>query len=654
MRTSFALVHHANQYLITTGYDNREGIEAIVGADGQPSGFKHILRLHERYRIPFNLHMSGTLLEAIAWHVPGFLDELKRVLATGLVELVGSCYGQNIMRFFGSDYNRRQLNEELLLYRLHLGIDPLTVKCFWPPERVWETRRMAPVLRDARLLNDGYRYVILDDRLLLDPNDPLNPRRRYDETGAWDPDLFRMHEIEDGLGLVAFPIGTRLRRSIPPQAEDDWRQVQSDLEGLLVHAAEQPDDQLLAMYADDMEKVAGIGEWGEGGPARYEAFLEWLSANSQWVNAVKLTEWASRTTVSNKRRVERGTFQELAVEFEAGEGYERWYLASDWAPYRGYFTFADSKVKEAIAAGGDRALLELADKQLLVANWETAWHTPASGPHGDADVHGHASPWARALTSHSRHAAVTAAAAVWMKQRDGRAHAALVDIDGDNEMEIVIKNDKLFGVFTPRWGGRLVALFSVSGDRGAMVVGNPCDDWNWMEELNKYMDVPRNHPGAFADVGFEHEPFAAQIVAAEGEAVRVRFTAECGVVKEVELAADSPSLRMQYELPPDCAELETEIGLSPDYLRLLRSGASCVQGVDEGDVRGCRTEDIFVWVRLVEPERVRWSQPYQPRFGHGYALRASGQGPQFSIDLGVQTGASHRSPAPLRKEPALV
>ena len=34
MRTSLALVHHGNQYLITTGYDNREGIEAIVGSDG--------------------------------------------------------------------------------------------------------------------------------------------------------------------------------------------------------------------------------------------------------------------------------------------------------------------------------------------------------------------------------------------------------------------------------------------------------------------------------------------------------------------------------------------------------------------------------------------------------------------------------------------
>ena len=40
MRTSLAIVHHANQYLITTGYDNREGIEAILGEHGGQSGFR--------------------------------------------------------------------------------------------------------------------------------------------------------------------------------------------------------------------------------------------------------------------------------------------------------------------------------------------------------------------------------------------------------------------------------------------------------------------------------------------------------------------------------------------------------------------------------------------------------------------------------------
>jgi hypothetical protein len=634
MRTSFALVHHANQYLITSGYDNREGIEAIVGKPGGISGFTYILRLHEQFAIPLNLHISGTLLEAVAWHVPEFLPELRRLIEAGLVELVGSSYGQNIMRFFGAEYNRRQLNEELLLYQLHLGIDPMTVKTFWPPERVWETRRMAPVLRDAKLLNDGYKYVILDDRLLLDPNDPINPRQRYDQTGAWDTELFRMHEIEDGLGLIAFPIGTRLRRSIPPSADEDWRQARSDLEALLVHAADESDYDLLAIYADDMEKVAGIGEWGSEGPGRYLAFLEWLNENRQWLRPVRLQEWARSTDVSRARKIERGTFQELAVDFDAGEGYERWYLAPDWAPYRGYFNWAEKKVTEAQAAGANAGLIELAGKQLLVANWETAWHTPSSGPHGDESTNGHASPWAKALTSHSRHAAVTAEAAKWMVAKDDRAHAVLIDIDNDGEQEVVLKNQHLFVVLSPKCGGRVVAMYSIAGDRGAMIIGNPCDDWNWLEELNRYMDKPRNHPGAFADVGLEHEIYTADVLCNEGECVKVRLMSEQGILKQFELQSGSPTLRVNYALPDTCAGLSTEVGVSPDYLELLRRGAGCLIDVTDEGRRGCKTGAVAVWVRP-EPGAAGWEQPYQPRFGHGCMFRVGSRAESFWVELGV-------------------
>jgi hypothetical protein len=638
MSTSLALVHHANQYLITTGYDNREGIEAIVGSPGSGSGLTHVLELHEQFRVPLNLHISGTLIEAIAWHQPAFLSYVGDLYKSGLVELVGSSYGQNIMRFFGPDYNRRQLNEELILYKLHLGADPLDVKTFWPPERVWETRRMAPVLRDAMLLNDGYRYVILDDRLLLSPNDPLNPRQRYDETGHWNPELFRMHEIEDGLGLVAFPIGTRLRRSIPPRAGEDWDLVQTELEALLVHTREAGDSGLLAVYADDMEKVAGIGEWGGEGPKHYRAFLEWL-ANSKWVKPIRMSAWAAQHEVSLKRKIERGTFQELAVAFDAGEGYERWFLASDWAPYRGYFNWAEARVRQARTNGGDVALLELAEKQLLVANWETAWHTPSSGPHGDPTQNGHASPWARALTSHSRHAAVTADAACWMSRKDQSAHACLTDIDNDGEVEVVLKNQAFYVVVTPRWGGRIVALYSIAGNRGAMVIGNPCDDWNWMEELNRYMDVPRNHPGALADCGFEHDAYQAEIVHEGGEAALIRLvnveksSRAFGLVKEIELREGCACMTVRYQLPRSLSRIEVECAFSPDYLHLLRSGMRSLQLFAEANVRGCRAANITV--SIAPKGSITYTTPYQERCGHGAVLRLMSSTRQACFNIGV-------------------
>jgi hypothetical protein len=638
MQASLALVHHANQYLITNGYDNREGLAAVLGTRGSGSGLTAVLALHRRFDIPLNLHVSGTLLEAIAWHHPEFLKLLRKLLQSGLIDLVGSSYGQNIMRFFSPDYNRKQLNEELRLYEVHLGVDPVSVHTFWPPERVWETRSMAPVLRDANLLNGGYRYVILDDRLLLSPRDRRLPRHVYDEGGHWDAELFRMHEIESGLGLAAFPIATNLRRSIPPRQEEDWSEVQAQLEGLLVHARENRDANLLAIYADDMEKVAGIGEWGSEGPKRYEAFLEWVAHNS-WVRPVKLTEWATANEPAGRRKIETGTFGELANQFDAGEGYEKWFLAEDWAPYRLCFEWAESRVRELGAKGADPGLMELAEKQLLVGNWETAWHTPPTGPHGDASCNGHASPWARALTSHSRHAAVTAEAAYWMHHKDGRAHVYRLDIDNDGEEDVVMKNDHLFAVISAAHGGRVVAMFRISGERGAMVVGNPCDDWNWMEDLNKYMDVPRNHPGAFADVGFEHDSYEIDFIQVEGEGAIVRLrnvqegSAANGLIKEFRLEEGSPELRVRYRLPEGLTSFDTEAGLSPDYLQLLRNGSAGIREVKGRGYRGWSSNGIAVWLKPTPGGRLRWKRPYQEEFGHGRMLRLGTSAAEFEIAL---------------------
>jgi hypothetical protein len=180
-----AFVHHANQYLITDGYDNRQGLSEIV------EGYAAALRLHEHHRIPANLHLSGTLIEALAWHCPWFLTLVRRLLQKGLISLIGGTYAENVMPLFPAALNERQLNEHLWLYRHHLHCPPSEISICWVPERVWDTARLAPVLTSDRLANGGYQYVLLDDRLLYPtgaayPDSPralrcadaLSPRRR--------------------------------------------------------------------------------------------------------------------------------------------------------------------------------------------------------------------------------------------------------------------------------------------------------------------------------------------------------------------------------------------------------------------------------------------------------------------------------------------
>lgn len=427
MQVPLAFVHHANQYLITEGYDNREGLIDILQTKESRVWLSRVLQLHRKYKIAANIHISGTLLEAIAWHHPDFLLTLREMYDEGLIEIVGSCYSQNLMRFFGYDHNLSQLKEELRLYQIHMGLDPAHIKTFWPPERLWDTERMAPVLKDSRLINQGYHHVIVDDRLLLSAEGDLSPRHQYDREGSWDPELFRIYRIEHGHGLIAFPIANNLRQSIPPNGEDHWRNVQSQLQWLATLDPALCGGDLIAIYGDDMEKAAGVGGWDREGPSRFEALLGWVSETS-WIKPVKLSEWASAGRIAGTRRIEVGTFQELANHFNAGEGYEKWYFDPQWKPYRTYFSWSESRLKQLSGLGADSTLIELAEKQLLASSWETAWHTPPAGPHGDPNAFGKPSPWIKALASHSRYAAVIAEAAFWMRHKDDQAHADACDI----------------------------------------------------------------------------------------------------------------------------------------------------------------------------------------------------------------------------------
>lgn len=641
MSFTVAFVHHANQYLITEGYENRHGLSEAIGSIEGKAGFAWILELHRRYNIAANLHLSGTLLEAIAWHQPDFLRQVRELWDAGLIELVGSCYAQNIMRFFSYEHNFKQLNEELLLYKIHLGIDPEVVKVFWPPERVWDSTRMAPVLKDTRLLNHGYQYILLDDRLLLPANSQSSPRGFYDRNPRCDVQLHRPCTIENCYDLIALPIASRLRLNIPPCSDAQFNDLREHCRSLAALAGDFCQGAVIALYGDDMEKVAGVGAWDKDGPRQFERVLRWISETPS-IQASRIRDWTANGEFVDRRPIDVGTFHELANRFDAGEGYERWFFDPQWDRYRGYFSWAERRVNQFALTGADPALIDLAEKHLMASSWETAWHTPPEGPFGDPACCGQPSPWIKALGSHCRHAAVIGEAAHWATHCDGQAHAALCDIDADNEDELILKNDKLFAVISPRWGGRLVALFALDGPGGKMVIGNPADDWNWMQELNRFMEVPPNHPGALTDLGFEHDNYESHIYCAHcSSTVDVELqnmeaqSRSRGLRKRIHLTQGESRLQVCYEIPEAVGGISVDFALSPDYLSLLRFGRALLSPFEEGRTIGWRTNSTAVWVREDGGGPLSWSRPYPNEGGHKASLRLSTFNTNFTISIGV-------------------
>ena len=632
-------MHHANQYLITEGYENRHGLREAIGTVEDRSGFAWILELHRRYNIPANLHLSGTLLESIAWHQPDFLFQIRELIDSGLIEIVGSCYAQNIMRFFSYEHNLRQLNEELHLYRIHLGLDPEAVKVFWPPERVWDTPRMAPVLNDSRLLNGGYRFVLLDDRLLLPMNERDASRKVYDREPRRDAALYQACPVEGGHGLIALPIATQLRLNIPPGGEDQFTHLREHCQWLSTLEDGPAVPGFLAIYGDDMEKAAGLGPWDKNAPKQFEAVLRWMNENPR-ITPTRISDWGLTSQPSRPRPIDVGTFLELANHSAAGEGYEKWFFDPQWDRYRKYFAWAEQKVEQSSLSGADPALIDLAQKHLMASTWESAWHTPAEGPFGDSQSNGHPSPWIRALGSHSRHAAVIAEASYWATHHDAQAHAALYDIDADGEKELVLKSDKIFAVLTPRWGGRLVALFSIENQQGKMVIGNPSDDWNWMEELNRFMEVPANHPGALTDLGMEHDAYEVLNGLEDGPTVDIKLqnvevnSCGYGLTKHIRLSQGEARMEVAYSLPESLETISIDFALSPDYLNLLRHGRAVLKPFLAGQARGWSANSTAVWVRE-EGASLSWCEPFPEETGHKATFRVTSSRRNFSLSIGV-------------------
>lgn len=663
-KPALAIVQHGHQHLISEGYDNREGLSEVLEA------FATVFELHSKYEIPLNLHLSGTLIEAIAWHAPSFFGWILALRRAGLLEILGSTYAQNVMPPFSDEHNRRQIDEALRVYRRHLGAAPGAVKGFWVPERVWHTGKLSRLLRDPALLNGGYDYVLLDDRLAypLDGPYPSSARGRFDARTppTWRVDgeehmqysnddlaALRPYRVEDGEGLCAVSISAVMRYAVPPRRGRQWDDVRET-----VRRVAEAGEGAICVYADDLEKSAAVGPWTAGrwtraGVAPYEEWLAWIAAEPQ-VRPVLLSSFLAEHPARERRRVEPGTYFELARTMRAGEDYSAWWQGSAWRPYRELLAEAEASLPR--DRGRRSGLRELAWKQLMACCHESGWHDV--GPDGACRP----APWARAACAHARSVFVIAAAAEWLRQRDGRAHVERLDVDRDGAEEVILANDHLYAVITPDHGGRLVYLFDLTSEGGRLVVGNPADDWNWQEEQNRFMEVPPNHPGAFADAGHENDRYrvlsafederGAEVGLVNHETVRPL----AGALKVFRLAAGARRIDVSYVLPRasdrrGSERLGVDFALSPDYLSLLREGRRVVP-VRRGAARGWRNRATRAWAHIPDGEPVVWDHALNSVCGHGMLLRAAAHGPSFRLSLGVGAMPSRRDAAGERREPS--
>src|SRR5580704_18083682 len=105
--------------------------------------------------IPFSLGLSGGTLERMDKLVPGFLEQLRTSIGTGLISIAGTAAHHPVMPWLSTASARAHIEEDKRIRKEH-GLPSAGV--FWPTELAW-SMRVGKLVHDA-----GYHAIVIDSR----------------------------------------------------------------------------------------------------------------------------------------------------------------------------------------------------------------------------------------------------------------------------------------------------------------------------------------------------------------------------------------------------------------------------------------------------------------------------------------------------------
>ncbi|WP_456395662.1 carbohydrate-binding protein [Thermococcus sp.] len=574
-----AFVDHGNQHI---GYSESE----VCGGIG--TGYDDVIRVHLQYHVPLNLHLSGVLLENMIWNNytcggDNFIQMIQYGVNSGLISLLTSAYGQQIMPFFPQDLNVKSLGlENTLIWEL-FRYNP---KVAWVPERVWETK-----LSDSDPYNgvksDPWDYFAATDpadgqpyaeAVILDSNTHGSGK----DTNGNSINPYKIYKLPNGK-LRIFLIDDWLKDVIYSSSDwdsDSWTSIKEHWLDLALSS----DQEQIDIYADDLEKAAGVANWPTN-PQDYFYAVKYV-ASHPWIQAVKLDDVLSWSSGEGGRFwgdggdywPVPGAYSEIGGTGGYGGtsstlGRNAWY--KDWA--KNYYPYncpksagalwwdAYTELENLKNAGVDNNLVELSWITLIANLYETGWHDGLTGP---------ISGWEKDITSHLRHALVYAYAAWWLNNPNKPLLAYWKNVDDDKDNEIVIQNDKLYAVLDPI-GGRIGWLFDSKGD---VIIGNSMALWSGTE--GDYNDG--NHVWGLSDAydggTYENDYYQLSIIdnGSNGKVI-VAARSPGGFTKYIELQQGWPYLRITYRNVTKTIYVKT--GFSPGLMDMLHSGKQHIQRI---------------------------------------------------------------------------
>lgn len=453
----------------------------IQTPNGRPTGYHRALDAHILYRLPVNIHVSGTLASTLEWAEPSFNDRIRGMVSgkpwLGRGALVGGVLSEHILPYFesakagsgeGPNVAGARLDDRLLA-----GIYGIAKpRVFWTPERVIRGSTFPDILAA------GYAFTVIDQKTHL--------ADWFGVQDAWSTNGHKLNRIS---GVSCFAIND----------EEDQKKFANTDGGLwydtrvsLLGRALSGDQQQLTLVFDDWEAYSGrsFTSFGVGNdnPDNYDLNVRWI-ASHPWIQVETLDTIASW----GWNNVERGNQPNLPVDTydwlrHATEiGYDHWFYGSNQeqsftsmhpALWTGHPTpkafgqlgqagtiFGDTWSDVAALPSG-QTLRDTAAAVYGLMTFETAWHDNSQNDYS-RDANGNylhpdtsfanVSGWALSLHAHVGDASLVAAAGRWAANPPaaGTFQVWHGDVDQDGEDEYVVASESAFCAFKLA-GGRLV------------------------------------------------------------------------------------------------------------------------------------------------------------------------------------------------------
>ena len=276
-RVSLALVIHNHQPVGNFGW---------VIEDVYQHAYSPMLYALERHPgIRLGLHYTGPLLQWMAANKPESLDQIRRLVDRGQVEIVGGGYYEPILITLPDRDRHGQLTRMRDELEKLFGRRPSGA---WLAERVWEPS-LAYDLAAA-----GYEWTVLDDNHLR-------------AASIREDDMWTAFTTDDrGKRLSIFGTEQGLRYRIPFKPVDD---VISYL-----HERVTPDGQYVGMMGDDGEKFGswpGTFEYCWSRECWVDRLFDAIEASGDWLTMAMPSEWLAANPPSRRVYVPTSSYTEM-------------------------------------------------------------------------------------------------------------------------------------------------------------------------------------------------------------------------------------------------------------------------------------------------------------------------------------------------------